>query len=222
MTLQSISTFENKVTSVINENLRFTQDSEIIDNDIVINWPHLNKNNQKFVQTNVSSLIEECDDWITSKTKNYSLLIAMHLNPTLPLFNDDTINRSIQIIFTDVILNIEQHYKEYGFTRKRKLTMDILKETITKNAFTSDTWTYIAKYLKLNICVLTVNELSFDRHDVKGNETSLWYVITDINNVAKTYNKEVDMIFINNLAKKIVPSVGKKTKLYEKFIGTSL
>jgi hypothetical protein len=222
MTLQDISRFENKVTSTINERPRFTQDSEIINNNIVINWPHLNKNNdhQKQVQPYISSLIEDCEDWITSKTNNYGLLILVHLNHTLILLKDDSISSSIKVLINDIIRDMEQHYKEFGFSRKRKLTIELLKDSIAKNTFTTDTWTYIAKYFKKNICVLTINDLSFDRHDIKGNDEALWIIITDINNVIKTYNTEVDMNFINNLAKKLVPSVGKKTKLYEKFIGT--
>lgn len=229
--LDDVKTFPDKVTSEIQEVPQFIQSNISHEEIRQIKWLHhksINTNIANAITKNGNSLYRYDGDWIVQEDAfSFACLMMIHIDETCTLYNDNEFKTKVKSFCMDLSRNLPKVYKEYGFARKRKLTLELLQEQLENDKFTFDCLIYISKLIKKNICLLSVSKtktsVSFEREESEASDVDEWILF--IHNENDTYLKKSMKLLkleeINLIAASIVQPPSKRTKAYEKFIGSS-
>jgi hypothetical protein len=178
-------------------------------------------------------------DFITFNYPNNTFISAcLHLiDSTLSVLPLNSIKKTVDDFKIDLAKNLDndkQLYKKFGFSRKRSITIDGMKAFLTGDNtdtnFMVEVFTYMAKLLQKNICIVDFAEKSRGdyMHDVLSPwilfriDTGSYQLYTGTENIYTVIEKELKLtpdikLLKANELKKIIKLTGlSKEVLFEK------
>lgn len=182
-TIDHIASFANRVSGVIYEDEAFAQHSKyhecadvsVFDdftgilssmNQLQSQPKPINANANTNAQCKVVTpkpvqtlFIEGKDGGICASppfNTSFSLLFLVNIDPLVTLKSKEEICKLVSKFRDDLANNLAQVYKSYGFSRKRKITLQSMQESIRNDLFDEYVLTYMSKMLKKNIVVETL------------------------------------------------------------------
>lgn len=219
--LDDVKTFSDKVTSKIIEVSQFAQSNILHEEIRQVQWHHQNHKSNKY-----SAFLKYDGDWVLQeKSCSFATLMLIDIDESSTLYSDSEFRSKVRAFCTDLSKNLPKVYKEFGFTRKRKLTVEILQQQLENDQFSFESLIYISKLIKKNICVLTVRKtkttVSYERNESEVTDHDEWILFVDNENenYLKKSTKILKLEEINKVAESVVPAPSKRTKAYDKFIG---
>lgn len=142
--------------------------------------PHVSRE-QHFVEIECDSngFCRVYDKLIGNRFLYSTLQIA---DPKVSILKLDGLLSAISKFKEDLAKNLggeKNLFKKLGFSRKKTLTLETMQKIINADDFdskvTTDVMTYIAKLLKINICILDIEEI--DRIDVEGGDDATGWLL---------------------------------------------
>lgn len=165
--IDHISGFKNRVTGVINEDAELVQHSKHQESyssplNVFGNYTGVESTQtvsrppKKVVETNFT--VSDDEAWIVVSDKSFVKLFLMHVDPLMTLKTKSDFNSILKKFRDDLVENLAKLYKPYGFTRKRKTTLEQMQERIRSDNFDEYCFAYMSKLLEKNIYISTEGE----------------------------------------------------------------
>ena len=192
-----IATFANRVSSVIHEDDAFVQHAKyqetlpvpvFDDFNEVLSAVNIHTTQQPSTPVTSQAFLKEERDWVSGPS--FSTLFLVNIDPLITLKSKAEVCASAEKFRIDLANNLVNVYKSYGFSRKRKITLQSMQENIKGDKVDEYIFTYMAKLLNKNIWI---------QHDRKKQEyvgsdtctTWLYFAVSDNESSIKMYMNEL-------------------------------
>jgi hypothetical protein len=203
--IDHIASFANRVSSVIHEDDAFVQHSKyqetlpvpVFDdfNEVLSSVNNPTTQNPPrpsilapLIEPLPQAFLKEEKDWVTGPS--FSTLFLVYIDPLVTLRSKAEVCTRVEKFRTDLADKLAGVYKSYGFSRKRKITLQSMQDNIKADKVDEYIFTYMAKVLNKNIWI---------QHDRKKQEyvcndtctTWLYFAVSDGESGIRMYMNEL-------------------------------